>query len=200
MPTLDLQVSATDADDGHSYNAGATFVSGTSTLSVGKGGNDSQWLMAWQRFTSVAIPARSTIMVAYLQERTPNSDTDNPSLRIYAEDVDDAVAPTDATDRQGKVNTTAYTDWVLDDSVAGEWDDSPSLVTVIQEIVDRPGWVSGNAIQFLINNNGSGTNVIRLFSTGGTEPTYAGKLHVEFTLPSTGRAYPLPRFVRQTLE
>lgn len=101
------------------------------------------------RFQTVIIDG--TIAVAYLtitsrgQQPWPNANS-----RISAEDVDDAPTFADdsaAFDTRWAARTIERVDW---DNIAswvlGAEYNSPEIKTVIQEIVDRGGWVSGNDI------------------------------------------------------
>jgi len=61
-----------------------------------------------------------------------------------------------------RVKTAAQVDWDPGAWVDGGWYEGPDLKAVIQEIVDRPGWVSGNALVLLLSDDGSAKNVSRL--------------------------------------
>jgi len=101
------------------------------------------------RFQTVAI--EGTINVGYLILTCSTASTvTGTNSRISAEDVDDAAVFTDnygAFDTRWAARTTARVDW---DNIASwvlntEYN-SPSIVSVIQEIVDRDGWASGQDI------------------------------------------------------
>jgi hypothetical protein len=103
------------------------------------------------RFTNVTIPPGSVITAAYLTLRARLSESGTACLtRISAEDVDDA--PTFADDlavfitrwnarTAARVNWDNIPNWTADTNY-----NSPEIKTVIQEIVDRAGWASGNDI------------------------------------------------------
>jgi len=103
------------------------------------------------RFTNITIPKGATITEAHLTLRCASALSGaTVNTRISAEDVDDA--PTfadnaDAFDARYANHTTAMVDW--DDLPPWTLDedyDSPDIKTVIQEIVDRAGWNSGQDI------------------------------------------------------
>lgn len=103
------------------------------------------------RFQNITIPQGATIVTAKLTFR---SDGDRAGsvcrTRISAEDVDDAATFADnagAFDTRWAARTTAIVDWDNIENWTNNSDyDSPSIVAVIQEIVDRALWVSGNDI------------------------------------------------------
>ncbi len=103
------------------------------------------------RFTNITIPKGSIITEAHLTLRARENDaTAGVNSRISAEDVDNAPTFADsaaAYDTRYAARTTARVDW---DNIAA-WTagldyDSVDIKSVIQEIIDRVAWASGNAI------------------------------------------------------
>jgi hypothetical protein len=164
------------ADDGYVDSGGAYNNTGAQVLIA----NLSQNFSIWVRFPSVAIPPGVAITTAYVTF-TPDSDypTGTVTVDISAEDVDDAVAPTDATDFNGKTRTTASETWVVGALTSGTPVNTPDLSAVIQEIVDRGGWASSNAMQFLIDYVSAGEGILRRFQAYNHADR--PKLHVEYT-------------------
>lgn len=147
------------------------------------------------RFTNVTIPKGATIVTAYLTFRAANSYSATPvNTRISAEDVDNAVTFADdggAFDTRFNAHTTARIDW---DGLPA-WTDgveyqSPEIKTVIQEIIDRGSWASGNAIVLFWEDFDdrstphTDTNFRRGYSYNNS-PTYAPKLHIEYATTQT---------------
>lgn len=118
---------------------------------------------SFYRFININIPKGSTINSSYITFAAYLDGSSNTcNVRIFGNDIDNAVGPTNISEYNALELTTAYTDW----SSIGAWTqassyDTPSLNSVIQEIVDRESWSSGNAVMFLIYNNGSTTNATR---------------------------------------
>jgi len=103
------------------------------------------------RFTNITIPQGSTIIEAHLTLQAQVGDSGTVvKTRISAEDIDDAptfVNNAAIFDARWAARTMARVDW---DAIPG-WTadveyDSPDIKTVIKEIVDRPGWDSGQDI------------------------------------------------------
>jgi hypothetical protein len=157
--TLNLQIAAT-ADDGYSYNAGTTFV--TDALSLGRG-SESQQRLVWLRFVNVLVPHGLRVVSAKTSLYATDDDADTPELTIYGNASDDAVAPTDAAERRALVKTAASVDWDPGAVTEETWYDSPDIKSVIQEIVDRPDWKSGQSIQILVENRGTVADQIQAF-------------------------------------
>ena len=103
------------------------------------------------RFTAITILHMSTITQAYLTLRASASVASTVTKsRISAEDVDDAVTFADdkaAFDTRWAARTTARVDWDAIPAWTVNVDyNSPEIKTVIQEIIDRASWASGNDI------------------------------------------------------
>ncbi|UCH25814.1 MAG: metallophosphoesterase [Trueperaceae bacterium] len=137
------------------------------------------------RFLDMRVPQGAVITRAYVQFTAKEASAEETTLAIQAEAADDAM-PFDT--REGKLSvrnrTGAAAFWSPEAwEGAGDADGlqrTPDLSGVIQEVVDRPGWVAGNALAILIS--GSGRRVAMSFD--GDE-TAAPQLHVEYdrTLP-----------------
>ena len=113
-------------------------------------GTYSKW-GSGMRFLNITIPNATTITTAHITLTCRAQYTaNNVNSRISAEDVDDAPTFADdkaAFDTRWAARTTARVDW----NAIGNWavdseNDSPEIKTVIQEIIDRGSWASGNDI------------------------------------------------------
>ncbi len=177
MPTIDVQVGAS-ADDGYS-TAPATFCTDCGVVEgADSSGNDRD---GFARFTNVAIPRGATIIVAYITPYCNNTTFDGVGVKtnIYFNDIDDAVSPTNFASHAALARTTAFTPWDDVDFPLNQYVDSPSIVDVIQEIIDRGSWASGNAMVVLIDDDGSTTNKFYIWDKFSRNPM---KLHVEYVL------------------
>lgn len=149
------------------------------------------------RFTNITILQKATIDEAYLTIYAGNSDNGTVvNTRISAEDVDDAATFADnegAFDTRWANRTTARVDW---DAIAA-WTqntayNSPEIKTVIQEIVDRDGWASGQDIvifwEDFEDRSTHGTDTRRQsYSYEGYSP-YAPQLVITYLPPPTQQA------------
>ena len=113
------------------------------------------------RFASVDIPQGSTIDSCTIDLITSDVGfgSGTISTKIAAVDEDNAAAATnDATcDADDAIRTTAKVDWDFTQSDPdGSLKTTPDISAIIQEITDRSGWASGNAIIIQIFDDGSG--------------------------------------------
>jgi len=127
------------------------------------------------RFQNVTIPQGATIDTAKLTFKTlatidggaEHGDLDAHTFKVDAIDEDDVSAPSTSSDVNNHATTTEeIVDWSLTSSVADDADlDTPEIKTVLQEVVGRDGWESGNAVMFRYyseetdSSDGSGSTV-----------------------------------------
>jgi hypothetical protein len=136
---------------------GTTFVEDYQ-IAVGKVGGTTY--NSWMRFTGVTIPKGATILSAYLtlEYRNVSGDSVTVGQLISAVAADNPTNPTSNANLSSL--TTANVDWSLTPAVLATMADdspqnSPDISTIIQEIVNRSGWVSGNALILAIAKSGS---------------------------------------------
>lgn len=133
------------------------------------------------RFDEVLIPPGSTInsaFVDFIVDET--SDAPVPTyLRFQGHDVDDSPTfggNSDISNRLSSEATTATVEfqeasWVT----VGATETTPDLASIVQEIVARGGWVSGNALSLLVSGTGE--------RTAESDDEDAPVLRVDFTPP-----------------
>jgi hypothetical protein len=143
------------------------------------------------------IPGGSTIDSAALTlraERTFARDgTRISNTRFSAEDTDSAAAYSTSADFDTRWanRTTARVDW---DGIPGQTVNadftSPDFSSVIQEIIDRPGWSSGNVMNlfwddFDDRSQGDGAGSTMALTTGldrSASTTYCPKLDIVYSV------------------
>lgn len=179
------------ADDGHID--GTSFYNTSDKLYWGQWQTSSVQHMFY-RFDNMTIPPGARIESAELSLYfiTRYSGTDDLDATIYAEDADDPNAfdsySSGSDPWTGRTDTAASVAWTLDDGgwTDGTWHDSPDLTAIIQEIVDRSGWSSGNAILLYLEDEGP-TPVGNEASFGSYETTgdYEAYLTVTYSTRNT---------------
>lgn len=192
MPTIERQISQ-NGDDGYVIckEPGEGYRPSETNFQVGH--YDSAWtnLSAWLLFRNVTIPPGSTIDAAKLTVvcKTPSSQ-DYVKTRIEAVDEDNPNPPTDAPDYTSRARTTAYIYWDnLPHWTAEQVINSPDFKAVIQEIINREGWVEGNNIMIYWQDcEGRSTQenlrYRALYAREGST-TKAAKLIIDYTPPIT---------------
>jgi hypothetical protein len=135
--------------------------------------------MVGLRFGSIDIPAGAPIVSAWVQFKTDKVDSSTASLIVQGQAANNAPsfakAPYNILLRP---RTGAMTNWVPPKwSVVGEvgpGQRTVNVAAVIQEIVNRPGWVPGNSLVLIITGGGH-----REAETFEGDAAGAALLHVE---------------------
>lgn len=131
------------------------------------------------RYESTSIPAGSTIDNAYITFAADETSSGSTSITFWAEDIDNSNAlTTTAYNLSSRTKTSTSVDWnnIPAWNTVGQTHDSPELKTVIQEVVDRSGWISGNTLTILIEGSGS-----RTAESYGGNAALAPVLHITYT-------------------
>ena len=176
----------TGADDGVWYLT--TFNNSADQTYLGNAGAS---MTSYWRFTLVDIPQGSTIDTAYLIFRSKGDNGGTTcNVLLDANDADTAVAPTSAADGNGKDRTTENAPW---NSIPAwsylEVVNSPSIVSPVQEVINRPGWVALNALMIFAWNNGSDNLAYRQSESYEETTVYCPQLVVTFSPPFSGRGW-----------
>ena len=141
------------------------------------------------RFVGLNIPQGATIVSATLQFTVDEAANINPCiLMIYGEADDNPVAFTQSNGNiTSRLRTTASIDWSPPDWLvvgeAGPSQMTPDLTSILQEIVDRPGFTTGSAVVLILD--GVGQRVAESFD-GSSES--GPELCVSYEAPMGARA------------
>lgn len=133
------------------------------------------------RFTGLAIPRGATIQRAYVQFTADEKGRPATSVTIGGHASDNSPGfTTTRYDISARARTAASVGWTppqwLTFGAAGLAERTPDVSAVVQEIVNRAGWASGNALTIIIS--GSGRRTAESYE-GGKPPI----LRVEFASP-----------------
>lgn len=165
-------------DDGGWHNTSTGFYSITGTrVFIGDASATDADRNGWVRFVALDIPQGATVTSAVLKLNATGLSGTIPQLKIDAEKAVNAAAPTSRSNVNAKVHTTANVLWTPVSWTVGQWQTSPSLVTVLQEIVNQPSWVQGNAVQLFVLDNQAGNVTGQLsFQAYDGDPTLSANL------------------------
>jgi hypothetical protein len=120
--------------------------------------------MVGVRFASVNIPKGTKILSAHIQftcDEIGGKNLNPFNLTVHGEANDAAATYTSATSNiTSRAQTTASVAWTgtPDWTLVGEASQAqrtPNLAVIVQEIIDRGGWVQGGPIAFMFDGQGS---------------------------------------------
>lgn len=177
--TATYQVSAS-ADDGCAWSATEQDIS-SGYLMIGDDRTyTAPYYMSAMRFTNVDAPRNAQIVDARLKISSINEGYRGQIYGvIQAETADDV---TDFSSRYiGAISkTTAATDWDHKDAwAANTYYTSPDISSVIQEVVSRPGWNSGNSISIFYSTRAD-SGKSRLFGSFESGAGFAAVLEITY--------------------
>jgi hypothetical protein len=135
------------------------------------------------RFPDVPIAKGTPIISARLRLVAKETQSGNATNLAFTFGASDTAAPWGtvfadyaAVPRGTKVSWPSVDTWL-----AGATYDSPELAGALQSVIDRPGWVSGNALALFFAEDGSaGANQQRVAfapNGGATDPVLVVRLH-----------------------
>jgi type IV pilus assembly protein PilY1 len=176
--TLDVWVS-TSSDDAEEAASGSMDMTSSDLELV----NNQQVGM---RFQGITIEQGATITSAYIEfacDETWPTEATNLTFRGQAHNnpvtfsVDNNITNRARTSASAVWNIAAGDRWVT----VGERHQSPDLSSIIQEIVDRSGWTSGNSLVIIVTGWGRRTAESWNGANSHGDLTRAPKLHIEYT-------------------
>lgn len=163
--TVSRQVSQSSDDAEQNLATGSTNIISSDLEFVTD--NTTQQTIA-MRFTDVAVPQGAVITDSYIEFTADEQQPDATSLTFYGQAADN---PLTFSTTNGNISTRPKT------GNATSWNNIPSWITnvkyrtpslnpVINEIVHRSGWTSGNAMAFIVT--GTGHRTADAFDGGAT--------------------------------
>lgn len=144
------------------------------------------------RFRSVTVPKGATISNAWIQFTADEAQSETTSLIFQGQAADNGPSFTTTSGNvSSRPRTTAGVSWNPVASwttigQAGSAQQTPNLASVVQEIVNRTNWASGNAIVIVVT--GSGHRTAESYEGSSSK---APLLHVEYTSTTTGNQAPI---------
>ncbi len=133
------------------------------------------------RFRNLSIPQGATVLQANLSfeiDETPSGNSSALSLNIYGDNTDDAVGFSSTNNVSSRPKTTAVTNWVLPTGPSvNQTITTPSITSIVQEIVNRANWTSDNDMAFILERaSGSGKRTVESYNG---EPGAAPRLFIK---------------------
>ncbi len=163
---------------------GSTLTINSSTLWIGNGSSASSSYMGL-RFNSLDIPQGATINSAYLRVYSTKQQWISLSYQMSAEATDNSAAfstislPSQRSLTVSNVNSSSNNNWS-----ANNWNSLDDISSVIQEVVDRSGWQSGNSISIIIKGTGGVWGRKTVASYDGTSGN-APQLIISYQTPAS---------------
>lgn len=169
----------TNNDDGEENLTSGAMARGDAALDMATEWTNKQ--AVGMRFTAITIPRYATINTAFIDFVADEAHSTPTYVRVFGQAADDTVAfAGGAGNITTRPTTTAAVDW--DDLPAwtvGTTYTTPNLAAVLQELVDRAGWASGNDVVFMVAGTGR-----RVADSRDGSVANAPTLRIDYTPPA----------------
>lgn len=173
---------------GKNVTNNSVIISSPSVVEVGEHNTNNEYSAAFY-YSGVTIPQGATIDSAYFEVNsndTYNAGANTINYLISAQAADNAAALAGTNgDLRASVRPRTTADVTLNatNMVTNTWYSSPDMKAVIQEVVNRAGWASGNAMVILMDTKpDSAVGEWQIISCYGLSPTRAPKLTINYTV------------------
>ncbi|MDD4102815.1 MAG: hypothetical protein PHU80_09345, partial [Kiritimatiellae bacterium] len=202
-----------NVDDGYYWSTNGENYSDEYSICGKYSTNSAPYFAGVFRFANVSIPQGTVISSAYLRVQAYIAGTGPTYLDIRGENYDTSDPLDEGEWLYARTLTSASVAW----SITSAWTEdqyynTPEIKTLVQEIVNRAGWVSGNALAVHLRNTAQSTGYQTVMSKEGAAAwsgtaaqlivTYAGEappppvLKAENYIPGTFDATPsLPLYL-----
>ncbi len=165
-PGMGVGIPISHASDDAEEDENGSVSLGSSDLELVDDGG-SQWV--GMRFNNIKLDPGSVVRSAYIQFTCDEVSSDKTSLIITAQDSGNAQRFSSSShDLSSRTRTAKEVGWIpaawSKVGAASEDQRSPNLASLVQSVIDRPDWKSGNSLALLIN--GVGKRVAASFKGG----------------------------------
>ncbi|MBK7801612.1 MAG: hypothetical protein IPJ55_02845 [Chloracidobacterium sp.] len=202
--SVDVRVNASSDDAEQAATGGAVLLNSNDLDFFGEtNGAGTAYSSIGVRFNNLTIPQGATVTGAYIQFTANDSGSvsaGNPTYTIQGQNVDNASTFTTAT------NNISGRTWLSGNDVSwspGAWSNAattntstPSLTNIVQAIVNRGGWASGNSMAFRVTGS-STTTLYREGESWDGVSAAAPRLVLTYTMPNSCTRSVLPNTAYQ---
>jgi hypothetical protein len=158
IPTGSIDVSvSTSSDDAEEWGGGNMYLDSSDLELINDPSRSDQ--IVGMRFQNIQIPRGATITSATIEFETDEIDSGVTNLTFKAQAVDDAPTFTASLNNiSSRTKTFAAVAWDPPAwNIESEKHQTPDLSAIIQEVISRPGWNSGNSLVVIVTGSGKRT-------------------------------------------
>ena len=176
-----VNASGNDAVENNTTKA-VTINTGLISMSFTKATGDKN--IAALRFTNIQLPKGANILNAHIKVKAARDKVfDDDPIQIVAENIANSpILTTTAGNLSSRTKTASYANWLPGACSIDDIKSTPSLDFIINELITRADWVSGNAMTFFFEYN-STADGDRLLNTYSFDSTLgASELSIEYNM------------------
>lgn len=168
--------------DAWEREAGTGFTASGTYEMRAAGSSLNRW--AGLHWPSVAVPAGATINSATADVYVSATSADDPNGDLHMEDADSPGDFSATADVSGRTITTAFTNWNTT-GIGSGFQTSADFTSAVQEVIDRPGWATGQNMVSLWRGARSGGGSLTCRDYGWSS-SYAATLDIDYTAGGAG--------------
>lgn len=175
-------------DDGREKNNETWYSEGNAANTISFGKYDAVVQHGAFRFRDANIPKNARIVLARLRLRPAVTDLVDPDVKLIIKGIKEAdTSPFSQSNRPSqRTKTTNSKAWhIIKKWEVHEWVQTPNLHLLVEEIVAQANWKPGNAIAFVIEDNGSADEQAETCWDKNKGEAYRAELEIYFTDPDT---------------
>ncbi|BDD05217.1 hypothetical protein AUTU_27000 [Aureibacter tunicatorum] len=177
-------------DDVEESSSGSMYTNSSDLELVADGSKGNQRI--GMRFTGVNIPQGATITNAYIQFTVDETNTGSTSLTIKAQNTDNAGAFSSSSNNvSSRSLTSSSVSWNpagwSSVGASGADQRTPNLASILQPVIGRSGWNSGNSLVVVVT--GTGERTAEAYDGSSSN---APLLHIEYTVGGSSNPDPDP--------
>ena len=177
---MNRQISSAADDVSQAGGPGATVF--TVGLDILMGDNNMLPHTSGYRFVNISVPQYATITRASLLFTAFNDQAGTLNLTIHGHDAGNSPTFVNANgpaDREPDY-TSASANWSPTPWINAAMYQTPDLAAIVQEIVNRPDWSSGNALSFIVLDDGTLDGANRKATAFDWSPTQSAQISIEY--------------------
>lgn len=145
------QDNATQKSDNNNFTENPTGLLGAPVLAGRSGASGSPFWYSGFYFGNITIPQGATISAATLEFTNYNNNTVAPmTADVSVEDTDNAVDFAANSSVAGRSGMSSPVNWTVPTVVIAGQNTDIDVTTIIQQLVSRSGWSTGNASVILV--------------------------------------------------
>lgn len=172
----DYQISGSARD---AHNTVSANLPTNSNVRMGQGAQGD--ITSGYQFAAIAIARGSAVISATLSVNVSAVQGSGWSLRIRAEAADDCIN-FQTSWPASRTLTTAGVVWPI--GAGTGWKTSPDISAVLQEVIIRPGWATGNDLCLIVQDNQESASTFQDAIAYDADPANAARLSAGYSEPT----------------
>ena len=187
---IDVAISS-GGDDVEESENGTLYTNSSDLEMVYDSYNNNGYQKIGLRFRSVRLPKNATITRAYLQFTADESNSAGSELEVSLHDSNNSPVFSSSNKVSTRNTFSSKVTWrpqAWSSNQSGSAQRTPDLKSMVQSLVNKSGWVSGNNVSFIIKGKGNSltsTSAKRVADSYEGGASKAARLIVEYTTSST---------------